>query len=137
MSISVARPVRKGFTLLDAGREFWRYPSPWLIGGGLVLASVARIAAGDWQITDALVGCVMVATFPFLEWAVHVFILHWRPRRVAGVTIDPVLARRHRQHHVDPRNMAIIPIPWKTLLLSILPLNVGIALLAFPGSGSG
>jgi sterol desaturase/sphingolipid hydroxylase (fatty acid hydroxylase superfamily) len=132
-----ARPVRKRFTLLDAGREFWRHPTSWLIGGALVLASVARIAAGDWQITDALVVGVMVAAFPFFEWGIHVFILHWRPRRVAGVTIDPALARRHRQHHVDPRNMAFIPIPSKTLLLSIFPLTVGIAVLAFPRLGLG
>jgi Fatty acid hydroxylase superfamily len=137
MSISAAPPVRKGFTLLDAGREFWRHPSPWLISGALVPASVARIAEGDWQITDALVVGVMVAAWPVYEWVIHVFILHWRPRRVAGVTIDPALARTHRKHHADPRNMAFIPIPWKTILLSILPLSVGIAVLAFPRLGLG
>ncbi len=31
----------------------------------------------------------MLALFPLLEWAIHVVILHWRPRRLAGITVDP------------------------------------------------
>ncbi|MBV9090583.1 MAG: sterol desaturase family protein [Mycobacteriaceae bacterium] len=136
MSIPTARPARKGFTLGDASREFWRHPSPWLIGATLAAASAARIALGDWQITDALIPAVMVAVFPFFEWVVHVFILHWRPRRVAGLTIDPLLAYKHRQHHLDPRNVPLIFIPWRALL-RLLPLAVGVALLGFPRPGLG
>ena len=32
MTTSTARPVRKGFALTDAAREFWKHPSPWMIG---------------------------------------------------------------------------------------------------------
>ena len=96
----------------------------------------ARIVVGDWQITDALVPVVMLALFPFFEWVVHVFILHWRPQRVGGLTIDPLLARDHRRHHVDPRSIPLVFIPWKALLW-VAPLAIAVALLAFPRLGLG
>lgn len=128
---SIERPARKGFGLADAGREFWQHPSPWLIGALFVAALTGRIIIGDWQLTDALVPLVMIALFPFVEWMIHVFILHWRPKRLGRLTIDPLLAREHRAHHTDPRNVAVIFIPTKALLW-VLPLSVAIVLLAFP-----
>ena len=107
-----------------------------MIGATLIAAVTARIIVADWQITDALVPAVMLAVFPFFEWIVHVFILHWRPRHVGALTIDPLLAREHRKHHVDPRNIPLIFIPWQALLW-VLPLAVAIALLAFPRLGLG
>ncbi|TXI56748.1 sterol desaturase family protein [Mycolicibacterium mageritense] len=128
--------TRRGFTLGAAAREFAKHPSPWMIGATLLAAVCARIIAGDWQPTDALAPVVMVALFPFFEWIVHVFVLHWRPKRVAGFTIDPLLARDHRRHHVDPRDVPLIFIPWRALLW-VLPAAVAIALLAFPRIGLG
>ncbi|BCI53348.1 fatty acid hydroxylase [Mycolicibacterium litorale] len=127
---------RRTFTLADAGREFWRHPSPWLIAGTLVVAACARVAVGDWQVTDLFVPLTMVAVFPFVEWVVHVGILHWRPRRIGRVRIDPLLARKHREHHVDPRQVALIFIPWQALLW-ILPVAVGAAALVFPRPAMG
>jgi hypothetical protein len=137
MTISTERAARKkGFTLRDARREFLKYPSPWVIGTTLVAALTSRIVTGDWQITDALVPVVMLALFPVFEWVIHVFVLHWRPKRVGGLTIDPILAREHRRHHVDPRSIPLIFIPWKALLWAV-PLAVAVALLAFPRPGLG
>jgi sterol desaturase/sphingolipid hydroxylase (fatty acid hydroxylase superfamily) len=136
MTVTTERAARKGFTLRDAGHEFSKYPSPWVIGVTVAAALTARIAVGDWQITDALVPVVMLALFPFFEWVIHVFILHWRPKRVGRMTLDPLLARDHRRHHIDPRNVALIFIPWKSLLW-VLPLAVSTALLAFPRIGLG
>ncbi|MDV3126358.1 sterol desaturase family protein [Mycobacterium sp. 21AC1] len=128
--------MTRGFTLRDAAAEFVRHPSPWMIGATLLVAVSARILVGDWQLTDALVPLVMLALFPFFEWIVHVFILHWRPKVLGPVTIDPLLAREHRRHHVDPRTVALIFIPWLALLW-VLPVAVAIALLAFPRVGLG
>lgn len=136
MTTTSPRSTRKRFTLTDAGREFWRHPSPWMIAATLVVASGARIAYGDWQITDALVPAVMLAAFPFFEWLVHVCILHWRPRKIGVLRIDPLLARKHREHHVDPRDIGLIFIPWQALLW-VLPVALGIALLAFPRTALG
>ncbi|WP_099021967.1 sterol desaturase family protein [Mycolicibacterium palauense] len=136
MTTTPSRPTRRQFTLIDAAREFWRHPSPWMIATTFVMASTARIAYGDWQITDALVPAIMLALFPFFEWLVHVCILHWRPRRVGPLRIDPLLARKHREHHVEPRDVALIFIPWQALLW-VLPVALGIALLAFPRTALG
>ncbi|OBA89871.1 fatty acid hydroxylase [Mycolicibacterium elephantis] len=134
--MSAPTRTRKTFTLADARREFWKYPSPWMLSATLAAAVGARIAVGDWQLTDAVVPVVMVALFPFFEWVVHVFILHWRPKTFGPLTLDPLLAREHRAHHRDPRSIPLIFIPWKALLW-VLPLAVGVALLAFPRLGMG
>jgi fatty acid hydroxylase family protein len=136
MTISAERPTRKGSTLADAGREFWKHPSPWMIGAMFVGVLIARVIVADWRITDALVPLVMLALFPFFEWILHVFILHWRPKRLGRLTIDPLLAREHRAHHMEPRNVALIFIPCKSLLW-VVPLVSVAALLAFPRLGMG
>jgi hypothetical protein len=133
---AATRSARRAFTLSDARREFWKHPSPWMIAATLAAAVVARVAVGDWQITDAIVSVVILAAFPFLEWVIHVFILHWRPRRIGGLLIDSLLARKHREHHVDPRDVPLIFIPWQSLLW-VLPWAIAIALLAFPRLATG
>lgn len=128
--------TRNAFTLRDAAGEFIRHPSPWMIGTALITSVAARCAVGDWQLTDVLVPAVMLVTFPFFEWIVHVFILHWRPRRFGPITLDSRLARDHRRHHVDPRDIPLIFIPWRALLW-VLPVAVAVAVLAFPRLGLG
>jgi hypothetical protein len=131
-----SRTERRAFALPDAAREFWRHPSPWMIGAGLIVTLTVRIVVGDWGFADLLVPVAMLAAFPFFEWSVHVFVLHWRPRRLGRLTIDSLLARKHREHHVNPREVPLIFIPWPALLW-VLPVSVGIALLAFPSIGLG
>ena len=131
-----SRTERRAFALPDAAREFWRHPSPWMIGAGLIVTLTVRIVVGDWGFADLLVPVAMLAAFPFFEWSVHVFVLHWRPRRLGRLTIDSLLARKHREHHVNPRAVPLIFIPWPALLW-VLPVSVGIALLAFPSTGLG
>ena len=123
--------ARKGFTLPDALAEFRRYPSPWMIAAVLTGALSARVVIGDWQWTAAVAPLAMVAAFPFFEWVVHVVILHWRPRVLGTVRIDPLLARKHREHHADPRQVDLIFIPWRAQLW-VLPTSIAVALLAFP-----
>jgi hypothetical protein len=131
-----SRTERRTFTLPDAALEFWRHPSPWMIGSALVVALTARIAVGGWGFTDLLVPIAMLAAFPFFEWSVHVLVLHWRPRRLGRITIDSLLARKHREHHVDPRKVPLIFIPWPALLW-VIPISIAIALVAFPRTGLG
>ncbi|KRE29499.1 fatty acid hydroxylase [Mycobacterium sp. Soil538] len=130
------RSGRRHVTLGDAAREFGRHPTPWMIGATLVVAAGVRIMLGDWTWADVAVPVVMLAVFPFFEWAVHVCILHWRPRQIGALRVDPLLARKHREHHVDPRSVALIFIPWQALLW-VLPVAVAVAVLAFPRPGPG
>ena len=74
-----------------------------------------------------------MAAFPAIEWVIHVGILHWRPRRVGPVEIDSLLARKHREHHADPRDLPLVFIPWQVLAW-LLPAYVVVALLAVPST---
>ena len=53
-----------------------------------------------------------------IEWVIHVGILHWRPRRLGPVEVDSLLARKHRAHHADPRDLPLVFIPWPALRLA-------------------
>ncbi|MFC4602074.1 sterol desaturase family protein [Rhodococcus kronopolitis] len=130
------RQLRRSLSLREAAAEFWRHPSPWMIGGMLVAVAAARFAVGDWQPTDALVPLALLAAFPLVEWVIHVFVLHWRPRRLLGLTVDSLLARKHREHHSAPREVPLIFIPWQSLVLVIAALLM-VGLLAFPRLGLG
>jgi len=109
------RTAGRGMPLGDAAREFWRYPSPWLLAIAFAGSLIARVAVGDWQWTDALLPFAVLAVFPLVEWMIHVFVLHWRPRQILGVRIDPLLGRKHRAHHADPKNVKLIFIPLESL----------------------
>lgn len=127
---------RTTVSLGTTGKEFWRHPSPYMISATIVVALVWRIQQGDWRLSDLWAPVVWVAMFPVLEWVIHVFILHWRPRKVAGVKIDSELARDHRRHHADPRDIPLVFIPWRSLI-AVIAGDFAIALFAFPRLGQG
>ena len=78
-----------------------------------------------------MIPAALIALFPVIEWLIHVGILHWRPRNVGRVKVDSLLARKHREHHADPRDIPLVFIPWQVLTW-LLPAYVVIALLAMP-----
>jgi Fatty acid hydroxylase superfamily len=133
---SLAASNRHLVTLGGAARAFVRHPSPWMIGTVLVSSLSARLAVGDWRLTDALVPVLMVAVFPLVEWIVHVFVLHSKPRRLGRVELDSLLARKHRAHHADPRDIPLVFIPWQVLAW-LLPAYVVVALVVFPRAALG
>jgi hypothetical protein len=122
-------------TLSSAFAEFWRHPSPWLIVATLLGATLARVLVGDWRLADLVAPLVFVAMFPLIEWVVHVFVLHWRPRRVGRVVLDHLLASKHRAHHRDPRDIPLVFIPWQALLV-VTALTVALAWWLAPTPGS-
>jgi sterol desaturase/sphingolipid hydroxylase (fatty acid hydroxylase superfamily) len=127
---------RRSISLGAAVAEFVRHPSPWMLSGMVVGGLTARLVVGDWQLSDALLPVVMVALFPAYEWLIHVFVLHWKPRRIGKLTVDSILARDHRRHHADPRDIPLIFIPTRAMYW-IMPATVAIAVLAFPRLGLG
>lgn len=126
------RQVRRSTPLSEAARTYVRRPTPWILGL-LTLAAVAvRAVAGPVTWADAVVAVVPVLVFPFTEWVIHVVLLHWRPRRVLGLTLDPLVSRKHREHHVDPSDLDLVFIPLPTLALAIAGTVAG-SLLVFRG----
>jgi len=123
-------------TLTAAGRQFWAHPSPWVIAAMLVGYAVARVVVGGFHTFDAVLPLVVLAAFPFVEWVIHVFILHFKPFEVAGRRVDPLLAREHRAHHADPRDLPLVFIPTKVYLW-LVPALTAVGLLAFGRVGLG
>lgn len=109
----------------DALRKFVTHPSPLLIGAFVLVFGAWRLSLGAFGWTDALLALAIVAYFPFNEWLIHVTVLHWRPRRVFGRTLDFYLPKTHRRHHADPWNMQWVFIPrhvhlWTLLTIALL-----------------
>ena len=74
----------------------------------------------------------MLAIYPFGEWAIHVFVLHAKPFRVAGRKIDTMAARAHRAHHQEPNDLDTVLLYWwqaAFLMLVAVPLTIGLGAL--------
>jgi hypothetical protein len=79
------------------------------------LAIGARLLLRRWRWRDGAIAFGIVALEPLTEWLIHVFLLHFRPRTVAGRGVDPLVARKHRAHHEDPRNAELVFVPMPVL----------------------
>jgi sterol desaturase/sphingolipid hydroxylase (fatty acid hydroxylase superfamily) len=98
-------------TLAEAVAEFYRHGSPRLLTGLALGAVVARPFAGGVSGWDLGLPLLIVALWPLQEWLIHVFILHYRPRRLLGRTLDFEVPRLHRAHHREPWQLGLIFIP--------------------------
>lgn len=131
------RPARdRTPSLGDVAADHVRRPTVWLLAALTLAAGAARLAVGGFTRGDMLLVVVQVASFPLLEWVLHTALLHWRPRRVGSVTLDPLVARKHREHHADPRELDLVFIPMPTLVAAVAA-TVAVGLLAFPRLGLG
>lgn len=92
-------------------RLFAAHPSPQLIALYVAVLAGWRIALGRFGLGDALLAGAIVAYFPFNEWLIHVFMLHFKPRKVFGRRVDFYLPKTHRRHHADPWNQKWVFIP--------------------------
>lgn len=102
-------------TLGEATRTFWRFPTPWLLSAALLGTVLARLSLAQWRWWQAVAVVLVVALQPFTEWLLHVTVLHARPVRLGGRTLDLYVARAHRRHHADPRDLAGSFVPLRVL----------------------
>jgi hypothetical protein len=110
-SVPAARPrrirqTRKITDLRTAGREFARHRSPQLLLAELPIAVVARSLWGGVGWIDLAIVMAILATQPFTEWLIHVYVLHVRPRGPVTRTLDWGAGRSHRLHHKDPDDLS-------------------------------
>lgn len=110
-------------TIAEALPIFLRHASPRILIVSLFVAVAVRFWLGGWSIWDLLPVAGVFAYWPVQEWLIHVFILHFKPVRVFGRTIDPLVPRSHRAHHRDPWNYEILFIPMHSFLYS-LPITI-------------
>ena len=109
----------ESLTLRRAARVFSGFTSPRLIVVALAGALAARIAIGGWSWWDLLGPGIVLAAQPFTEWLIHVFVLHFRPRQVGRLRIDPLVSRKHRAHHADPKDLPLVFIPLPALAMLV------------------
>ncbi len=100
-------------------RLFWTHPSPLLIAGFALGFGCWRGSMAPLGWKDALVAVAVLAYFPFNEWLIHVYMLHYRPRKLLGRTIDFYLPLTHRRHHADPWNLKWVFIPRHVHVLTL------------------
>lgn len=133
MSTTTTAPPRfvGSIRIRDAFKVYITYPSARFLAAMLAISVVARLVVGQWSWWDLVAVVVMIAAQPFVEWIIHTFILHFRPRAVRGRTVDLHLAKKHRLHHRDPKRIDAVFIPMRPLLIG-LPIYLAIVLIIFP-----
>ncbi|HVT21588.1 MAG TPA: sterol desaturase family protein [Mycobacteriales bacterium] len=109
-----------GLTLAGAFRIFVGTFSAKLLGFAFVVALAVRLVLGGWRWWDLGIAAIVLGMQPFTEWLIHVFVLHAKPKRIGPVTIDGLLARKHRQHHANPKVIALVLVPRRALVTTVL-----------------
>jgi len=120
-----AGPAESPRTLREAIAVFLQHGSPRFLIACFVLALGVRIRVGGWSAWDVAPLAGLLLYWPIQEWGIHVFILHARPKRIFGRTIDFRVPREHRAHHREPWRLDLIFIPIHSFLYSF-PLLIGI-----------
>ncbi|MBA2661430.1 MAG: sterol desaturase family protein [Bradymonadaceae bacterium] len=114
------RPERADTKTLGAAvRLFAAFPGPRFIALVMIVAWSARLWVGNFGWWDLAVMAAIPMLWPLQEWLIHVFILHFKPRKLFGRTIDLYPAYKHRVHHQDPWKLEHVFIPTRTLPVSL------------------
>jgi sterol desaturase/sphingolipid hydroxylase (fatty acid hydroxylase superfamily) len=109
-----AVPTRNGkgtVTLSGCARVFARQPSPPYLLGAVLVAVGLRIPQGAWSWRDLVVAAGLIAVTPFVEWLIHVYLLHSPPFKVFGRRVEMISAREHRAHHEAPGKLGGVLLP--------------------------
>lgn len=103
----------------QAFAQFCRHDSPRVLLPLSAAAAVTRIGLGGWKRRDLGIAAAILGAEPFTEWLIHVLLLHFRPRPIGGRVVDPLLARKHREHHQDPRDEELVFVPMEVLKVAL------------------
>ncbi len=99
---------------------FLQYRSPQLLVVFSMLTVGLRLWLGHFSYWDLCVIAGALLIQPFVEWLIHVFILHFRPRTILGHQFDLHVARKHRAHHRSPWQLDLVFIPLRTGFLGLI-----------------
>jgi hypothetical protein len=115
-------------TLGEARTLFVTKTTARVLAAYIVVTLAARLTIGAWSWRDAAVAAGILAFEPFTEWLVHVYVLHSRR--------DIAIARKHRAHHADPRDLDILFIPMEVIVVAPV-VGIGLPLLLQSGLAVG
>jgi MFS family permease len=131
---AAAVPARRGagVGLGDCLRRFARQPSPPYLLGAVLVALALRLAQGSWSWRDGFMLAGLLAVTPFVEWAIHVYLLHLPPLRLRGRRVELPSAREHRAHHEAPGALEGVLIPVYAVLIFLVMIAATNWALSFP-----
>jgi len=109
-----------GPSIWTALRVFFKFPSPRSFVVTLSALIGLRLWLGDFSVWDLAVVPLILALQPFVEWLIHVYILHFKPRHLLGRVLDLQVAQFHRAHHRDPWHLADVFIPRRAGVLGFM-----------------
>lgn len=103
----------RSLTLGQARRFFLRKATPRIIIPLILVTGALRVWAGNWSWRDLAMLAGILALEPLTEWVIHVYVLHFKPKTIAGRRFDIHAARKHREHHGNPNDpdTAFVPLP--------------------------
>jgi len=119
-------------TLGDCVRAFWRQPSPPYLFGAVALALGLRLAQDSWSWRDVVMAVGLIALTPFVEWAIHVYMLHSPPFDLFGRRVEMLTAREHRAHHESPGVLNGVLLPVYGVLVFLPTIALVNWVLSFP-----
>jgi hypothetical protein len=103
----------------DAIRYFVKNASPLILIVWLSILVPARLYFADYTPWDLAIVAAILAWWPIQEWLIHVFVLHFKPKKIGKWTFDPPVSAKHRRHHRDPWRIDILFIPVHTYLYTL------------------
>lgn len=115
-------------TLGGLARTMVTRGSPRILIALVVACGTWRASLSGWGWGDLVAPLVVLLWWPFQEWLIHTYLLHARPWKLGPWTIDPLQARKHRRHHLQPWDFADISIPLHTYLYAV-PILAAVAYL--------
>jgi hypothetical protein len=119
----------------QACRAFLSHASVRILLAALLVLWPWRIWLGAWTWVDVALALGLWAAFPFIEWFIHVVMLHYRPRRIGRWTLDFRLPRTHRHHHAHPWDLDWVFVPLHIHAM-VVPALLGAVMLAGPWRGA-
>ncbi|HEX8003089.1 MAG TPA: sterol desaturase family protein [Mycobacteriales bacterium] len=114
--------------LREAAATFARRPTARLLAGALAACAALRLGQGGLGRSDAVVAASVALAQPFVEWLVHVNVLHARPVTLLGRRVD--VGYTHRLHHDDPKDLGHVFVDVRFLLATFV-LDAGLWALAY------
>jgi sterol desaturase/sphingolipid hydroxylase (fatty acid hydroxylase superfamily) len=129
---SVPSTSVRGPSLRDCARVFARQPSPPVLVAAVALAAGLRVAQGAWSWRDAVMPLGLVIATPFVEWLIHVYLLHARPFDLFGRKVEMLSAREHRSHHEAPGVLGGVLIPLYAVVIFLAMIALTDWALSFP-----
>lgn len=94
--------TREITTLRSAFGEFAAHRPPQLLAAQIAVLLAVRLVWAPFHPSDAIVVGSLLLAQPFVEWAIHVYVLHCPAN---GSRRDRLAGYSHRRHHENPRDL--------------------------------